>query len=447
VTGIQLSGLASGMDTDSIITQLMSIESLPRTRMAQKQLVVQARQTALQSVDTSLTNLKLAAQDLRSAALWVPTQKVTSSNDSVVGAQLTSGAAPGGYTVNVTTLASADSRSYAWTAGGGDLTVDYKADGAAQTKTFALTGKSLDEAVTEINGQDDSPVWAVNVNGKLSLSRKETGDHANWGFEASGAALGAQASSRDGTDSSYTITGDPTTYTSHGSTATDGLPGVQLTLKSVGVATVNVSTPQVDPAQVAAKLKAFVTAYNSSVDLVRGKLSEKPVPSPQSNADAVQGVLYGDDSLSSVLTSMRQLISETGLDKLGVTVPSTGSGIDPDALAGKLSFDEGTFDDAWAKDSGAVEAKLGSMTKSGFAQSFEALLSPITRSGDGLLDQRVKDADGELSYIKDNLDRMDVRLQAKQDLLRSQFTAMEQALSASQAQSSWLTSQLAALSS
>ena len=94
MTGIQLSGLASGMDTDSIITQLMSIESQPRTRMARQQLVVQTRQTALRSIDTSLTNLKLAAQDLRSAALWVPTQSVSSSDQSIVGAQLTSGAAP-----------------------------------------------------------------------------------------------------------------------------------------------------------------------------------------------------------------------------------------------------------------------------------------------------------------------------------------------------------------
>jgi flagellar hook-associated protein 2 len=194
---------------------------------------------------------------------------------------------------------------------------------------------------------------------------------------------------------------------------------------------------------VAAKLKAFVTAYNSSVDLVRSKLNEKPVASPQSDADATQGVLYGDQSLSSVLSSMRQLVSEAGLDSLGVTVPGTGSGVEDDALAGKLTFNQDTFDDAWAKNSGAVQAKLGSTTTSGFAQSFEGLLSPITRTGDGLLDQRVKDADGELSYLKDNLDRMDVRLQAKQDLLRSQFTAMEQALSQSQAQSSWLTSQLA----
>jgi flagellar hook-associated protein 2 len=451
MAGIQFSGIASGLDTDSIITQLMSIEQQPRTRMAQQQLVVQTRQSALQSVDTSLSNLKLAAQDLRSAALWVPVESVSSSDSSVVAAQLTAGAAPGGYTVNVSSLASADSRTYAWNDGGGDvtqaggdLTVDYNADGVANTKTFTLSGMSLDDAVAKINGDDSSPVWAVNVNGKLSLSRKDTGDHANWGFtNVSGAAVvGAATSSRDGTDATYTVAGDATVYHSHDGKASDGLPGVQLNLKAIGTATITVTPPQVDPNAVKDKIKAFISAYNSSVDLVRGKLNEKPVANPQNDQDAIQGVLYGDTSLSSVLSQMRQTISEAGLDKLGITVPATGSGTSDDALAGKLSFKESTFDDAWASNPTNVQAALGSTTTQGFAQSFEKLLDPITRAGDGLLDQRVHEANSDLAYIKDTLADMDTRLQTKEDYLRSQFTAMESALSQSKSQSSYLASQL-----
>jgi flagellar hook-associated protein 2 len=451
MAGLQISGIASGLDTDSIITQLMSIEQQPRTRMAQQQLIVQTRQSALQSADTSLSNLKLAAQDLRSASLWVPVESVSSSDSSVVSAQLTAGAAPGGYTVTVSSLASADSRTYAWNDGGGDvtqaggdLTIDYNANGVANSKTFSLSGMSLDDAVAKINGDDGSPVWAVNVNGKLSISRKDTGDHANWGFtNVSGAAVvGAPTSSRDGTDATYSIAGDPTTYSSHDGNASDGLPGVQLTLKAIGTATVSVTPPQVDPEAVKTKIKAFISAYNASVDLVRGQLNQKPVANPQNDQDAIQGVLYGDTSLSSVLSQMRQTISEAGLDQLGITVPSTGSGTSDDALAGKLTFKESTFDDAWASNSKNVQAKLGSTTSSGFAQAFEKVLDPVTRAGDGLLDQRVNEANSDLAYIKDQLADMDTRLQSKEDYLRAQFTAMETALSQSQSQSSWLTSQL-----
>jgi flagellar hook-associated protein 2 len=447
MAGIQIGGIASGMDTESIITQLMSIESAPRTRTARQQVTVQARQDALRQIDTKLTNLKLAAGDLRSASIWTPTQAVSSGNESVLTARQLAGAAPGGYTVNVSSLASADSRTYQWNAGGGSLTVDYKAGAGPLTKTFDLTGKSLDDAVSTINSDDSSPVWAVNVAGKLSLSRRDTGDHANWGFDASGPAIGALTASRDGANASYTVAGDATTYTSHTNVASDGLPGLELTFKSTGTSTVTVSTPSAKSDDVATKLKAFVAAYNDAVDLVRSKLSEKRVVNPQSDDDAKQGALFGDDTLDSVLTSMRQAISAAGLDSLGVSVASTGSGTSPDALAGKLTFNQATFDTAWAAGPSAVKAKLGSPDAAGFAQSFEAVLDPITRSGDGLLDQRVSDADSELSYIKDSLASMDLRLQTKEDLLRKQFTAMEQAIAASQSASSSLASQLAQLSS
>jgi flagellar hook-associated protein 2 len=445
MAGIQIGGIASGMDTESIITQLMSIESAPRARTARQQVTVQARQDALRQIDTKLTNLKLAAGDLRSAAIWTPTQAISSGNESVLTARQLAGAAPGGYTVNVSSLASADSRTYAWN-GGGSLTVDYKTAGSAQSKTFDLTGMSIDDAVSTINSDDGSPVWAVNVGGKLSLSRRETGDHSNWGFDASGPAVGVVTSSRDGSNAAYTVAGDATVYTSHTNVATDGLPGLELTLKSTGTSTVTVSTPAAKSDDVAAKLKAFVTAYNDAVDLVRSKLTEKRVVNPQSDDDAKLGALYGDDSLDSVLTSMRQAISSAGLDALGVSVASTGSGTSPDALAGKLTFNQATFDAAWAAGPSAVKAKLGSSDAPGFAQAFEAVLDPITRAGDGLIDQRVGDADREISYIKDSLASMDLRLQTKEDLLRKQFTAMEQAIAASQSASSSLAGQLAQLS-
>jgi flagellar hook-associated protein 2 len=234
MAGIQVGGLASGMDTESIITQLMSIEQVPRTRMARQQVSVQARQDALRDIDSKLTNLKLAALDLRSAALWSPKQSIASGNEGVLTARQLAGAAPGGYTVDVTSLASADSRTYQWNAGGGNLTVDYKAGAGPLSKTFDLTGLSLDDAVSNINSDGTSPVWAVNVGGKLSLSRRETGDHATWGFDASGPAVGALTGSREGADAAYTIAGDATTYTSHTNIASEGLPGVELTFKAIG---------------------------------------------------------------------------------------------------------------------------------------------------------------------------------------------------------------------
>ena len=270
MAGIQIGGIASGLDTESIITQLMSIESAPRTRTGAPagRPSRPARTRCARSTRSSPISSSPPATCARPPS-GRPRQAISSGNESVLTARQVTGAAPGGYTVNVASLASADSRTYQWNAGGGNLTVDYKTDGSAQSKTFDLTGMSLDDAVSTINSDDSSPVWAVNVGGKLSLSRRDTGDHANWGFDASGPAIGAQTASRDGANASYTVAGDATVYSSHTNVATDGLPGIELTFKSTGTSTVTVSTPAANPTDVATKLKAFVSAYNDAVDLVR----------------------------------------------------------------------------------------------------------------------------------------------------------------------------------
>jgi flagellar hook-associated protein 2 len=446
MSGIRLSGLASGLDTDAIVTQLMNVERVPRDRMARQQVTAQARQDALRSVDSKLTALKLAASDLRSALLWIPGQAVSSGDESVLTAKAISGAGPGAYSVTVGALATAQSATYVWdTNTGGQLSVDFAKDGVAQTAwthTFA-SGTSVSDVATAINQDSAAPVWAVDVGGKLSLTRRETGD-ATWsGFSATAPQIaGPPVSTRAGSDSSYTVAGDATTYTSHTNVATGGLPGVELTLKSIGTASVSVSPPAVDPAPVAAKLKAFVTAYNDAVDLVRGKLAEKRAANPTTDDAAKQGVLFGDAALSGLLSSMRELLSDSGIADLGLKVPATGAGNSPDALAGKLTFSQTTFDSAWTKDPLAVQTKLGGFSATGFSQSFQGLIDPLVRAGDGLLDKRVVAADAQIGDIKSRLTRMDQRLESKEALLRKQFTALEQALSKSQSQSQDLAQRL-----
>src|SRR5918994_5801667 len=114
MAGIQLSGLASGLDTASIITSLMSVERQPRTRLELRQTAEQARRDALNEVSTKLRSLKLAAADLKSTSIWADTQTVTSSDTTKVDARRTAGAGPGGYELQVTRLASSSQRTYAY---------------------------------------------------------------------------------------------------------------------------------------------------------------------------------------------------------------------------------------------------------------------------------------------------------------------------------------------
>ena len=82
MSGLRLTGLASGLDSDSVVEQLMALERQPRTRTARQQVGVQARQDSLRQIDSKLTALKLAAGDLRSALVWLPSQTTSSPSAS-----------------------------------------------------------------------------------------------------------------------------------------------------------------------------------------------------------------------------------------------------------------------------------------------------------------------------------------------------------------------------
>src|ERR671916_509347 len=87
-SGLRLGGLSSGLDTEAIVSQLMAIERQPRARLERKQAAVQARQDALRDISTKLKALKSAAQGIASAGTWAPTQTITSSDPTRVGARV-----------------------------------------------------------------------------------------------------------------------------------------------------------------------------------------------------------------------------------------------------------------------------------------------------------------------------------------------------------------------
>src|SRR3954447_23390543 len=91
-----LSGLSSGLDTDTIVTQLMAIERMPEKQMQVKKSQSQARQQLLQDFSAKLKGLTTAAAALGAPGLWTPRQTVTSSDPSRVTAVMTSGAGVGG---------------------------------------------------------------------------------------------------------------------------------------------------------------------------------------------------------------------------------------------------------------------------------------------------------------------------------------------------------------
>ena len=454
-----ISGLASGIDTSTIIDQLMAIERQPQTRLKTQVSISQARKTVLSDIQTRLKNLQLAAEDLKSVTLWANTQSIDVNDPTKAAVTLTGPAGTGSYQLNVTQLARGSQRWYSYTSPASDDTITFS-NGHTTTIT---AGSDIDAAVLAVNSDANAPVYASAVtdaqsgNKYLVFSSRTTGATAS-AFTASASSLvedGSRAVA--GLDSSYSIDGGPV-KTSATNVVTDAIPGATVTLKGVttvsGPVTITVGAPGPDNSNITAKVKAFVDQYNSTLDFIRSKLDEKKVVNPQTTGDQQKGLLNGDSMLEGILSQLRVAMTNayapgnpTTLDQMNEIGVSTGGAfatLNQDAIEGKLVFDTTAFSTALASDPASVKNLLSGTT--GFGQAIDDLLSPTLQAG-GTMDSRLASEDTTQKTLNDQIAAMDVLLQKKQDTLKAQFTAMETALQQSQAQGQWLAGQLAGLPS
>ena len=452
---LNIGGLASGLDTNAIVDQLMAIERQPRTKLDQKAALVTARQTVLGEIQSRLRSVETAARDLRSVSLWAQTQSASSSDETRVTATIGAGAGVGGYQLEVSQLANSAQRTYNFTrpAAAGTITIDGH-------DTAIAAGATIRDLATAINADAAATVYAAATDdGTLVLSSRRTGD-TGAGFialsDTSGALAEQTGRAKQGRDAQFTV--DGVAGSSSSNEVTNAIAGVRLTLRGVttvsGPITVTVGAPTADPEAVKTKLQAFVDVYNSTLDAIRARLDERSIPNARTAADQQAGMFNGDLTLTAILAQMRQAIYAPirglpeGMDSLadlGVSTGDASATINRDALAGKLTLDARTLDAALAGDANGVRELLaGPANVGGWARAFEDIVHAADTTG-GVLDVRIVGGANELQRLQQNMLDMDQRLALRETSLRSQFTAMEAALSQSQAQSSWLSGQLAAL--
>src|SRR4051812_50143792 len=99
---INFGGLASGLDTNTIVDQLMAIERQPQNRLKLRQGQIDARKSALSDIQSRLKNLQLAAQDLKSPLLWLDTQSIDLNDPTKVAATRTGRARTRGHPLPLT---------------------------------------------------------------------------------------------------------------------------------------------------------------------------------------------------------------------------------------------------------------------------------------------------------------------------------------------------------
>lgn len=435
---ITITGLATNLETESIIEKLMEVEKMPKTRLEIKEGQVKARETALQGILTKMQELQTAMQNLSSPTLWEEVQSVSSSSTAVT-AELNGGAGAGGYQIEVSQLARAAQKTYAFTESVEPSTLTI----GGQTIELGA-GATLADAVQAINSNHETGVAAVAVGGKLVLSSRATGAEATITAEGSSIAEEA-AKAKAGLNAVYLL--DGVEGESSTNVLKEAIPGVTLTIGAVTGEPVTVAVTELAPntTEVATKVKAFVSAYNSAVELIEAKLEEEHINNPSTQEEANKGVLRGDAALNNLLIDMRSTLSESGLGALGVSTgaPSASVTSSSSSVKGLLVFEESTLT-ALLKNSPA-EARAAISGANGFTTVLEPIVSQTTAPTGGI-SERVSAATTEAAMLREEMTALEERLTLREERLHAQFTAMETALEKSKSESEWMKSELEGLS-
>lgn len=435
-----ISGLSSGLDTATIINQLMQLEAAPqdrlKTRVSSEKLVL----SSLQAINKSAAGLTTKAEALAKESAWQPLTATSSA--TAISVSTTSSASPRTLTVTVTSVAATHQLGFTSPAALSDVVtgastkvVLNRFDGSpVELETGNGTLQGLVDAINKpenATGLSATVVKQADNSYRLLVESTRTGAAEDFELTAldSSPLLGG-ATVRAGSNAVVSL-GAGITATSATNTFADVVPGTTLSLGAAAtVGTVSTITVARDTSGMSGKVKDLVDSINSL-------LGEIDVKAAVGGAGKTAGPLAGDGAARQLRSALLDTIRTEG----GTSLAAYGIQV---TRSGRLEFDESTFKAAYAADPVGT-AEMFTTTGDGFAARVAAVAKGASDSTEGTLSAAITGRQSGIDRMEDSIEEWDRRLQLRRTALERQFTALETALSQMSSQSNWLAGQLSQL--
>ena len=490
---IQFTGLASGLDTQSIIRDLMKVERTRVVTVEKDKILAEWRKEAWSSMNSKLFSFYKEELFAFKSAGTYNKKKLTSSNESMISVNTSSAAIRGSHTIEVTNMAKGSFLTGEPLVG---VTGETRAD-EMMTFTDPLDTKnlsiSLDGGVTTQQITIEASDTMANITSKI----KDLGLDLNVSYDSSfnrlflsstktGNGIELQVSGDEDvlnglgfiTDNRIGTIGNDAKFTYNGTELTSSTNEVVVNglsfniLGEGGTSTISVTQ---DTDAIYDTVKKFVTKYNELMLEIDGKVSAgsarafKPLTSEEKSAMTEEDVklwedkikvslLRRDETLTSIMSTMRNTLTlSSGVDTAGfkyrnlsslgiITGSYTEKGvlhIEGDEDNSLYSVRENKLRKAIDEDPDAVMklfTSLGDKLYDDMNKRMQSsnLSSALTFFNDKSMDKQIRDFDTKISDLE-------LRLSSIEDRYYKQFTAMEQAMQQSNSTSNWLTQQLGGL--
>jgi len=343
-------GLGSGLNINSIVSQLVAVEQQPIKLLQAKTSTLQNKMSVFGQIKSDLSALQDAASALMSATTW-DSKTFTSNSASAVTGTATSTALSSSFAVQVNSLASGQSLKTTAVASTytapttGTLSFQlgswsgavFTAGAGAAVSVDVTSGDSLSTIAANINAKSTTAgvtatVVTTGTTQQLLVRGNSTGATAGFqitasaGLEAYGYSApltGGMTKTQTAADASITIEG--IAVTSATNTVANAIPGVTLNLLATTTTAAQI-TIDTDKTAIKAKIQAFQDAYNKiNTDL--------KTYTAYNSATKTGGPLLGDGTTTGLQSMLRTLVGANGpatstlgrLSDLGIEVQRDGS--------------------------------------------------------------------------------------------------------------------------
>jgi len=456
---ISSAGIGSGLDVNSIVTELMAIEKQPLTALQTKATTIQSTVSEYGKIKSAVSTLRDLAAKLAGTSTWG--QTTTNSSSTAVSAASNNSSA-GSYTVEVQALASVQTIATAsavpatTTPGAGTLHIEFGTWGAGQTSFTPKAGATaVDVAVTatdtladvrdKINaaGAGVTALIMTDASGSRLLIRSNASGAAN-AFRTSGIAslafdpstgAAAMTQSQTAADAKATVNGLAVNSTTNTlSNIVDGLT-LNFSALTTAPATVNVVT---DTESLKKTLTDFAAAYTALVKLIATDTKYDPTTRKG-------GILQGDSAAVGLQRQLRALASATStastvfghLSDVGLELQGDGS---MTLNASKVGNALGNLAELKKLFS---NTNLVDASQDGFGRRFRVATDAML-GVDGALTTRTDGLGEQLQRNQKAQDALNVRLDGIEKRMRAQYTALDATMATLNSQSSYITQQIAA---
>lgn len=484
---MRTTGLATGLDTDTIIKQMLTPYQSRVDSAKQSKDIILLKQQLYRDVAKDINSLYSKYMDVNSTSnLLLTTNYKTSvfksSNDLAVSAEGLAGAKVGNYKVNVTEVAKSAQITEAASNLGNkkfDVLVNGKAveinligdtDSASIVKKIndAFRKAGVDTRASESTLSGKIVIESKNAGAAETLQITEFGNQSNVLWESTGTDIEGTISDTYGnTKDISSVSGGKNVFT---------VDNVKFTITDKTNGDVLISGKE-DNTEFVKNIKAFVEEYNKLVSKVHSLVNEKkqytykPLTEEQKkemseeeiklwNEKTKQGLLKNDDILRKLDNDLRQCFS-TPMD--GKMLSSIGITFNKDynTKSGQLVVDETKLSKALSEDSSEVLKMFTKMAdpalsgsekykNTGIMQRLkdtlnEAAVKPTSKllTKAGLEGRREYDNDLYKSILKKEKEIKDLEklLKIKENAYYTKFATLEKVMNGYNSQQAWLTQQ------